>query len=259
MEMFNRDLRNAKGNAGPIFQQTVVTPFASQAEMEAFKTDVRVSESRSLLGEAKALPQCGQFRSRQMMLRAMLILLLLTFGLAAPNAHAEQADFYAALQLFKLSIECPHKPFYNPQSLEPIRGLESNQVQIDDQSIVVISTRRIEHHQKFDNTWHLNVQYDRARINFVDLQTLKELRVGYNESFIPRFSFSMSTAWNRSIDFAVCDEERANNAKTALEALADLSKAGDGHLAGLPEPPFPTRQFGTVRRECALADHAPGC
>jgi hypothetical protein len=166
----------------------------------------------------------------------------------APIAWAEESDFYTAVQLFKLSLECPFKPFSNNSKYQvaPIRGLLSNQVTTDEQGIWVFEKRQIDTFYEFNNTWNRIVQRDRARINFADLYKFRDIKVNApNELFIPTFSLYVdANSGHGYLNFAVCDEERANNAKTALEALIALSKAADGHLVGLPEPLYPTTQGG---------------
>jgi hypothetical protein len=149
-------------------------------------------------------------------------------------------------------LECPFKPFSNNSKYQvaPIRGLLSNQVTTDEQGIWVFQKRQIDTFYEFNNTWNRVVQRDRTRINFADLQKFREIRVeSPHENFSEHFTSNFSLYVDANTGFAylsldVCDQERANNAKTALEALIALSKAGDGHLVGLPGPLYPTRQIG---------------
>jgi len=190
------------------------------------------------------------------MIRFLLALVLAAIPLS--DLQAEESDFYTAVQLFKLSLECPFKPFFNNSKYQvaPIRGLLSNQVTTDEQGVWVFQKKQIDTFYEFNNTWNRRVNRDRARINFADLEKLRYITVRPpTEMYTRTFSLSMDSGEHGPINFDVCDEERANNAKTALEALIALSKASDGHLVGLPAPLYPTMQIGCAGpRSAGLAE-----
>jgi hypothetical protein len=161
--------------------------------------------------------------------------------------RADQSEFFTAVQLFKLSVDCPMEPWQNPYGVLPVRGLEASQVSVDVEGVTVSTMHRLDSHNTVTNTWFtVPITRWRHRINFADLP---KASVSVQEPFEStrgnppyyRLRVSCDGCWYNSIagsvEFYVCDQLRANNAKVALETLIALAKAGDAHFAGLPQPP----------------------
>jgi hypothetical protein len=176
-----------------------------------------------------------------------LITLFLCFY-SVSTIRADQSDFFTAVQLFKLSAECPMEAWNNSTGMLPVRGLDTNQVLVDVEGITVTTMSRLESHNTVTNQWlRPIIRRGTLRINFLELP---KLSVAVREpsgfpSVPPYYSLTTScegTCWEQyhnglDVAFFVCDQERVNNAKIALETLIALAKAGDAHFAGLPQPP----------------------